>query len=59
MNQQHTLDMILTSIVNNDSIRESIVNDIKDRFHVELNSNKLQNFLSSVNVTTDNSILLG
>jgi len=40
--------MVLTSIVNNRSILNSITSDINERFKVKLNEQDLENYLSVI-----------
>ncbi len=47
------VDMVLTSIVNNETILNSIVHDIGNRFDVHLSSDKLEKFLSTVTLTQE------
>jgi hypothetical protein len=46
--KDNIIDMVLTSIVNNQQILESIRLDIEQRFHVNLDVQKLENHLASV-----------
>lgn len=52
------LDMVLTSIVNNDLLFNKLVLDIEDRFKSKIDSNKLKSFLETVEVDTKDSINL-
>lgn len=44
------LDMVLTSIVNDADILNAVFLDVNKRFHMELNKQHLENYLSAVNV---------
>ena len=46
--KDNIVEMVLTSIVNKDSILKDIVSDIEERFKVNLNINKARNHLSVV-----------
>lgn len=50
ISQQGLVDMVLTSIVNRKDILSTINGDIKDRFEMNLDENKLEQFLSVVDV---------
>jgi len=50
--------MVLTSIVNNETILNSIVHDISKRFDVKLETDQLENFLSVVNLTPEKNELV-
>lgn len=47
------VNMVLTSIVNNETILNSIVHDIGNRFDVHLSTDKLEKFLSAVTLTPE------
>jgi len=53
-----TVNMVLTSIVNNPSILKKISKDIKKRFKVEVDEKKLEAFLSTVEVDVKQNITL-
>jgi hypothetical protein len=53
MNGQNLVDMVLTSIVNNDYLLNSLKKDLSDRFHVNFDEEKLRNYLSSVTLRLD------
>jgi hypothetical protein len=57
-NNQHIVNMVLTSIVNNETILNSIVHDISNRFDVKLEAEQLENFLSVVNLTPEKNELV-
>jgi hypothetical protein len=57
-NNQHLVNMVLTSIVNNETILNSIVYDISKRFDVKLEAEQLENFLSVVNLTPEKNELV-
>jgi len=46
--KDNIIDMVLTSIVNNQQILESVKLDIEQRFRVNLDIQKLENHLASV-----------
>jgi len=50
------IEMILTSIVNNEELMNSLISDIEDRFKTKLDKDKLEKFLNTVDVTVDKSI---
>jgi hypothetical protein len=49
-NNDAVLDMVLTSIVNNRSILNSIASDVNERFKVKLNEQDLENYLNVIEV---------
>lgn len=49
-NNDAVLDMVLTSIVNNRSILNSIASDVNERFKVKLNKQDLENYLNVIEV---------
>lgn len=53
-----TVSMVLTSIVNNPSILKKIAKDISKRFKLEVDENKLQAFLNTVEVQVKQNITL-
>jgi len=53
-----TVNMVLTSIVNNPSILKKIVKDIKKRFKLDLDEKKLEAFLNTVEVEVKQNITL-
>ena len=53
-----SVNMVLTSIVNNKSILKDIVSDIKERFKVNVNEEKLEAFLSTVDVEVKQNVTL-
>jgi hypothetical protein len=57
-NNQHIVNMVLTSIVNNETILNSIVHDISKRFDVKLEADQLENFLSVVNLAPEKNELV-
>lgn len=57
-NNQHIVNMVLTSIVNNETVLNSIVYDISKRFDVKLEADQLENFLSVVNLTPEKNELV-
>jgi len=46
--KDNIVEMVLTSIVNKDSILNDIVSDIEERFKVSLNVDKARNHLSAI-----------
>ena len=50
------IEMILTSIVNNEELMNSLISDIEDRFKTKLDKDRLEKFLNTVDVTVDKSI---
>lgn len=50
------LEMILTSLVNNEDALTSVISDVEDRFKVSLDRKKVEAFLNTVEVDVDNSI---
>jgi len=50
ISQQGVVDMVLTSIVSNKNILKEVKSDINNRFNLELDENKLENFLSVIDV---------
>lgn len=50
--QNKMLDMVLTSIVNNYDILDKLTSDIENRFKTKIDKQKLENYLSSVEVIT-------
>ena len=46
--KDNIIDMVLTSIVNNQQILESVKLDIEQRFRVNLDIQKLENHLASI-----------
>lgn len=53
-----TVNMVLTSIVNNDSILKKIAKDMKKRFKMEIDEQKLLAFLNTVEVDVKQNITL-
>jgi len=53
-----TVNMVLTSIVNNKTILTKIVKDIKKRFKVDVDEKKLEAFLSTVEVDVKNQVTM-
>lgn len=50
------IEMILTSIVNNETILNTVIDDVEERFKVKLDKNRVEAFLNTVDVSVDNSI---
>lgn len=53
-----TVNMVLTSIVNNPTILKKIAKDIKDRFKIDVDEKKLEAFLSTVEVEVKQTVTL-
>lgn len=53
-----TINMVLTSLVNNESLYKDLVLDIESRFKTKIDPNKLKNFLETVEVDTKDIINL-
>lgn len=53
-----TVNMVLTSIVNNPPILKKIAKDIKKRFKIDLDEQKLESFLNTVEVEVKQNITL-
>jgi len=53
-----TVNMVLTSIVNNPSILKKIVKDIKNRFKIDIDETKLESFLNTVEIEVKQNITL-
>lgn len=58
LSQQGMMDMVLTSIVNNETILNEIVLDIENRFKTKIDKNKLNAFLNVVEVKVNNEPIL-
>lgn len=58
LSQQGMIDMVLTSIVNNETILNEIVLDIENRFKTKVDKNKLNMFLNVVEVKVNNEPIL-
>lgn len=58
LSQQGMMDMVLTSIVNNDTILNEIVLDIENRFKTKVDKNKLNAFLNVVEVKVNDEPIL-
>ena len=48
ISQQGAIDMVLTSIVNNETIFNSVVDDMENRFKTKIDRDKLYQFLNVV-----------
>lgn len=53
-----TVNMVLTSIVNNPSILKKIAKDIKNRFKIDVDEKKLEAFLNTVEVEVKQNVTL-
>lgn len=58
ISQQGMMDMVLTSIVNNEAILDNIVLDIENRFRTKVDKNKLNAFLNVVEIKVNNESIL-
>lgn len=58
LGQQGAIDMVLTSIVNNEPIFNEIVLDIENRFKTKVDKDKLFAFLNVVDVKVSNEPIL-
>lgn len=58
LSQQGMMDMVLTSIVNNETILDDIVLDIENRFKTKVDKNKLNAFLNVVEVKLNDEPIL-
>ena len=50
------IEMVLTSLVNNNKILDDVIDDISNRFKLNLDRSKVENFLNTVSVDVNNSI---
>jgi len=53
-----TVDMVLTSIVNNRSFLEAIATDMGERFNIKVNPDKLEAYLSTVEIEAKPTIMI-
>jgi len=53
-----TVNMVLTSIVNNPTILKKIAKDIKKRFKIDLDEQKLEAYLNTVEIKVKQNITL-
>jgi len=53
-----TVNMVLTSIVNNPSILKKIAKDIEKRFKLEIDEKKLEAFLNTVDIEVKQTVTL-
>lgn len=53
-----TVDMVLTSIVNNPSILSKITEVIKDRYKMDLDEKKLEAFLNTVEIEVKQNVTI-
>ena len=56
--KQPVMDMILTSLTNNDDILDNVIDDVELRFHLKLNKEQLRRYLSAADITAE-SVILG
>jgi hypothetical protein len=56
--KQPVMDMILTSLTNNDDILDNVIDDVELRFHLKLNKEQLRRYLSVADITAE-SVILG
>jgi len=52
------VDMVLTSIVNNKPILTKIAKDMSKRFNIEVDADKLEAYLNTVEIEIKNNITL-
>jgi len=55
--KDNIVNMVLTSVVNNQDILQSIKLDMEQRFHVNLDMQKLENYLSSVELEAQSVVV--
>jgi hypothetical protein len=53
-----TVNMVLTSLVNNKSLLKKVAKDMEDRFKLEIDEDKLEAFLNTVEIDVKNNITL-
>lgn len=56
--KQPVMDMILTSLVNNEAILDTVIDDVEARFHLKLDKQQLLKYLSVADITAE-SVILG
>lgn len=53
-----TVDMVLTSIVNNKRVMRAIVEDMKERFNIDVDEEKLEAYLNTVEIDAKPNIIV-
>ena len=53
-----TVNMVLTSIVNNSSILKKLAKDMNKRFKIDVDEKKLEAFLSTVEIEVKQTVTL-
>ena len=53
-----TVNMVLTSLVNNKSLLKKVAKDMEERFKLEIDEDKLEAFLNTVEIDVKNNVTL-
>ena len=53
-----TVNMVLTSLVNNKSLLKKVAKDMEERFKLEIDEDKLEAFLNTVEIDVKNNATL-
>lgn len=53
-----TVNMVLTSLVNNKSLLKKVAKDMEERFKLEIDEDKLEAFLNTVEINVKNNVTL-
>lgn len=53
-----TVNMVLTSLVNNKSLLKKVAKDMEERFKLEIDEEKLEAFLNTVEIDVKNNATL-
>lgn len=53
-----TVDMVLTSIVNNKKLMRAIVEDMNERFNIQVDIEKLEAYLNTVEIEAKPNIIV-
>lgn len=53
-----TVDMVLTSIVNNKKLMRAIVEDMNERFNIQVDTEKLEAYLNTVEIEAKPNIIV-
>ena len=53
-----TVNMVLTSLVNNKSLLKKVAKDMEERFKLEIDEEKLEAFLNTVEIDVKNNVTL-
>ena len=53
-----TVDMVLTSLVNNKTLLNHVAKDMEDRFKLEIDEEKLEAFLNTVEINVKSNTTL-